>query len=98
MADGEYELTLQEVQASNTRCSPKKLSAWESIPDLKNSGTFEVFNRGPTIKFKLSWVTEPVNGFTERQPTNPLPNADNKENRPGNSMYFLLFIKNFYRN
>ncbi|XP_034951843.1 polycomb protein suz12-B isoform X2 [Chelonus insularis] len=85
LTDGDYELGLQEVQ-TNVKSSPKKHSSWESIVDIKECGPFEVFSRGPTLKFRLSWTTEPSNGLVDR-PTliHPLPNGDNKENRPGNT-------------
>ncbi|XP_043465594.1 polycomb protein suz12-B [Leptopilina heterotoma] len=85
LTDGDYELGLQEVQA-NVRSSPKKHSSWETIPDIKDCSPFDVFTRGPTLKFRLSWTMEPSNGFVDRPvAVNPLPNGDNKENRPGNN-------------
>jgi hypothetical protein len=85
LTDGDYELGLQEVQTS-VRSSPKKYSSWETIPSVKDCGPFDVFGRGPTLKFRLNWTTEPSNGYVDRPPpVNPLPSADNKENRPGNS-------------
>ncbi|XP_046751712.1 polycomb protein suz12-B isoform X1 [Diprion similis] len=84
LTDGDYELGLQEVQ-TNVRASPKKHSSWECITEIKECGPFEVFSRGPTLKFRLSWTTEPSNGLVDRPPPiHPLPNGDNKENRPGN--------------
>ncbi|XP_001605309.1 polycomb protein suz12-B isoform X2 [Nasonia vitripennis] len=85
LTDGDYELSLQEVQTS-VRASPKKHSSWEVIPDIKDCGPFDVFGRGPTLKFRLNWTAEPSNGFVDRPPPiNPLPSGDNKENRPGNN-------------
>ncbi|XP_063976652.1 polycomb protein suz12-B [Diachasmimorpha longicaudata] len=85
LTDGDYELGLQEVQ-TNVRSSPKKHSSWETISDIKECGPFEVFSRGPTLKFRLSWTTEPSNGLVDRPSLiHPLPNGDNKENRPGNT-------------
>lgn len=90
LTDGDYELGLQEVQA-NVRSSPKKHSSWETIPDIKDCSPFDVFTRGPTLKFRLSWTMEPSNGFVDRPvAVNPLPNGDNKENRPGNSEFLSL--------
>ncbi|KAG7205440.1 hypothetical protein KM043_007432 [Ampulex compressa] len=84
LTDGDYELGLQEVQ-TNVRSSPKKHSSWESVPDIKERGPFEVFTKGPTLKFRLSWTMEPSNGLVDRPaPIHPLPNGDNKENRSGN--------------
>lgn len=90
LTDGDYELGLQEVQTS-VRASPKKHGSWETIPDIKDCGPFDVFGRGPTLKFRLNWTTEPSNGYVDRPPPiNPLPiSADNKENRPGNSEDFI---------
>ncbi|XP_014609982.1 PREDICTED: polycomb protein suz12-B isoform X1 [Polistes canadensis] len=85
LTDGDYELGLQEVHA-NVRSSPKKYSSWESVPDIKDSGPFEVFSRGPTLKFRLSWTMEPSNGLVDRPaPIHPVPSGDNKENRSGNT-------------
>ncbi|XP_031830748.1 polycomb protein Su(z)12 isoform X1 [Nomia melanderi] len=85
LTDGDYELGLQEVQ-TNVRSSPKKHSSWESVPDIKECGPFEVFSKGPTLKFRLNWTTEPSNGLVDRPtPIHPLPSGDNKENRSGNT-------------
>ncbi|KAK2584933.1 hypothetical protein KPH14_002528 [Odynerus spinipes] len=85
LTDGDYELGLQEVQ-TNVRSSPKKYSSWESVPDIKECGPFEVFSRGPTLKFRLSWTMEPSNGLVDRPaPIHPVPSGDNKENRSGNT-------------
>ncbi|XP_021916525.1 polycomb protein suz12-B isoform X2 [Zootermopsis nevadensis] len=87
LTDGDYELVLQEVQA-NVKGSPKKLSSWESIGEIKEEcGPFEVFSKGPTLKFHLSWTTEPSNGLVDRpKPLCPqdhsLDSSSNKENRP----------------
>jgi len=37
LTDGDYELVLQEVQA-NVKGSPKKLSSWETIGEIKEVG------------------------------------------------------------
>ncbi|XP_032664577.1 polycomb protein suz12-B isoform X1 [Odontomachus brunneus] len=85
LTDGDYELGLQEVQ-TNIRSSPKKHSSWESLPDIKNCEPFEVFSAGPTLKFRLSWTTEPSNGLVDRPtPIHPIPSGDNKENRSANA-------------
>jgi polycomb protein SUZ12 len=47
-----------------------------------------VFSKGPTLKFRLSWTTEPSNGLVDRpKPLRPqdhsLDSSSNKENRPG---------------
>ncbi|XP_078039791.1 polycomb protein Su(z)12 isoform X2 [Augochlora pura] len=85
LTDGDYELGLQEVQ-TNVRSSPKKHSSWESVPDIKECGPFEVFSKGPTLKFRLNWTMEPSNGLVDRPaPIHPIPSGDNKENRSGNT-------------
>ncbi|KAJ8687893.1 hypothetical protein QAD02_023688 [Eretmocerus hayati] len=85
LTDGDYELNLQEVQTS-LRSSPKKHSTWESIPDIKDSAPFDAFSRGPSIKFRLNWTSQPSNDLVDRpSPINPVPGIDNKENRPGNN-------------
>lgn len=84
---GDYELGLQEVQ-TNIRSSPKKHNSWESVPDIKNCEPFEVFSAGPTLKFRLSWTTEPSNSLVDRPaPIHPLPSGDNKENRSANGQF-----------
>ncbi|XP_058792791.1 polycomb protein suz12-B isoform X2 [Phymastichus coffea] len=85
LTDGDYELSLQEVQPQ-VRASPKKHNSWETIPNIKDCGPFDVFSRGPVLKFRLNWTQEPSTDFVDRPPPlNPLPNGDNKENRPGNN-------------
>lgn len=42
LTDGDYELVLQEVQA-NVKGSPKKLSSWESIGEIKEVSGFHSF-------------------------------------------------------
>nr|XP_034190180.1 polycomb protein suz12-B [Osmia lignaria] len=85
LTDGDYELGLQEVQ-TNIRSSPKKHSSWESVPDIKECGPFEVFSKGPTLKFRLNWTTEPSTGLVDRpSPIHTAPNGDNKENRSVNT-------------
>lgn len=89
LTDGDYELGLQEVQ-TNIRSSPKKHSSWETVPDIKECGPFEVFSKGPTLKFRLNWTTEPSNGLVDRPtPIHPIPGGDNKENRSGNSKFHM---------
>ncbi|PSN48543.1 hypothetical protein C0J52_05918 [Blattella germanica] len=87
LTDGDYELVLQEVQA-NVKGSPKKLSSWETIGEIKEEcGPFEVFSKGPTLKFRLNWTTEPSSGFVDRPKPlrshdHALDSSSNKENRP----------------
>lgn len=87
LTDGEYELGLQEVQ-TNVRSSPKKHSSWETVADIKDCEPFNMFRQGPTLKFRLSWTTEPSNGLVDRpSPIPPIPNGDNKENRSANGQF-----------
>lgn len=88
LTDGEYELSLQEVQTS-IRSSPKKHSSWETVPDINGCREpFETFMQGPKLKFRLSWTTEPSNGLVDRpMPISPIPNGDNKENRSANGQF-----------
>lgn len=48
LTDGDYELVLQEVQA-NVKGSPKKLSSWEAIGEIKEVSIFP-----PPEDFKLN--------------------------------------------
>lgn len=94
LTDGEYELGLQEVQ-TNVRSSPKKHSSWETIADIKDCEPFNMFRQGPTLKFRLSWTTEPSNGLVDRPipiPIPPIPSGDNKENRSANGQYKIIII------
>ncbi|XP_018340905.1 PREDICTED: polycomb protein suz12-B isoform X1 [Trachymyrmex septentrionalis] len=85
LTDGEYELGLQEVQ-TNIRSSPKKHSCWETMVDIKECEPFDMFRQGPTLKFRLSWTTEPSNGLVDRpMPIPQIPSGDNKENRSANA-------------
>ncbi|RLU17543.1 hypothetical protein DMN91_009778 [Ooceraea biroi] len=87
LTDGEYELGLQEVQ-TNIRASPKKHSSWETVADIKDCEPFEMFRQGPTLKFRLSWTTEPSNGLVDRPtPIPAIPSGDNKENRSANGQF-----------
>jgi len=49
LTDGDYELVLQEVQA-NVKGSPKKLSSWETIGEIKEVGGDCCFLTGITLK------------------------------------------------
>lgn len=83
LTDGNYELSLQEVQTS-VRSSPKKQSFWETITEVTDCTAFGVFNKCPTLKFKLTWVTDnETNGENKVGCTN----GDNKENQPRNGNF-----------
>jgi len=49
LTDGDYELVLQEVQA-NVKGSPKKLSSWETIGEIKEVGGDCCFLTDITLK------------------------------------------------
>ena len=80
LTEGEYELVLGEVEG--TKISPnKKNSSWEIIDtDTVNmsSSQFSVFSSSPTLKFRLSWCSEPAGALVERpRPLMPRDNVDN---------------------
>ena len=77
LTEGEYELVLGE--AEGTKISPnKKNSSWEIIDTETvnmSSSQFSVFGSSPTLKFRLSWCSEPAGGLVERP--RPLMPRDN---------------------
>lgn len=73
LAEGEYELALQEIVPTVKNNSPKKYSTWEMLPDEtsleifeKPDNPFDVFSKCPTLKFCLKWTTELCSGFVDR--------------------------------
>ena len=90
---GDYELGLQEIQ-NVSKTSPKKNSQWVTMESTEDEA-FEIFSKGPMIKFRLDWSAEKCNGVVDRPKplrTNgqSVDAAGNKENRPGE--YHLKFI------
>ena len=80
LTEGEYELVLGEAEGN--KISPnKKNSSWEIIDtDTVNmsSSQFSVFSSSPTLKFRLSWCSEPAGALVERpRPLMPRDNVDN---------------------
>ena len=77
LTEGEYELVLGESEG--TKISPnKKNSSWEIIDTETvnmSSSQFSVFSSSPTLKFRLSWCSEPAGGLVERP--RPLMPRDN---------------------
>ncbi|XP_031571948.1 polycomb protein SUZ12-like [Actinia tenebrosa] len=73
LTDGDYELALQEKykRPGRKRGLLSNKSSWENI-FKGNMGPFEVFAYGPTIKFKLSWSSDPAIPLTRRPTTLPL--------------------------
>ncbi|XP_055008769.1 polycomb protein suz12-like isoform X2 [Boleophthalmus pectinirostris] len=62
LLDGEYEVSLQEVEESPI-C--KKRATWETTVDGKRLPPFENFSQGPTLQFTLRWT----NDTSETPPT-----------------------------
>ena len=80
LTEGEYELVLGEAEGS--KISPnKKNSSWEIIDTEtvnSSSSQFSVFSSSPTLKFRLSWCSEPAGALVERpRPLMPRDNVDN---------------------
>lgn len=65
LTDGEYEVTLSETDLATLKFSPKKNSAWETLPSGETNH-FGVFESSPTVKFRLSWTREPAGPLVER--------------------------------
>lgn len=76
LTDGDYDVYLQEVTAP-IKTSPKKYSNWESVSDLGNAN-LDVLDKGPIIRFKLTWSQEPCKQFMEIP--KPYIIGNNKEN------------------
>ena len=70
LTEGEYELVLGDVDKSGNKISPaKKNSSWEIIDTETanmSSSQFSVFSNSPTLKFRLSWCSEPAGAMVER--------------------------------
>lgn len=80
LSNGDYEVVLQEV-ASQMKNSPKKHSSWESVSELNECcGNIEAFMKGPTVKFKLNWTSQPSGRFVDRPKPYPILDNSNKEN------------------
>lgn len=80
LTEGEYELILSDSQGCKSKLSPKKTPTWEII-DVDPASTsptdhkFQVFSHSPTLKFRLSWCSEPAGAMVERP--RPLMPRDN---------------------
>ncbi|XP_018320290.1 polycomb protein Su(z)12 isoform X2 [Agrilus planipennis] len=80
LTDGDYEVVMQEIPGIS-KTSPKKHSSWENISDLSDTCcNLDVFMKGPSLKFKLSWSQNAIGRYVERP--KPYPICDNKENVP----------------
>lgn len=71
LTEGEYELVLGETDVkTGNKISPKKNASWEIIDAetaSMSSAQFNIFNHSPTLKFRLSWCSEPA-GKTQECP------------------------------
>jgi len=79
LTEGEYELVMTDSDGKS-KISPKKNSSWEIIDVDPNSTSpsqhqFQVFSHSPTLKFRLSWCSEPAGSMVERP--RPLMPRDN---------------------
>uniref|UniRef100_A0A3B4B5A4 Polycomb protein SUZ12-like zinc finger domain-containing protein n=1 Tax=Periophthalmus magnuspinnatus TaxID=409849 RepID=A0A3B4B5A4_9GOBI len=81
LLDGEYEVSLQEVEDSPIG---KKRATWETTVDGRRLPPFENFSQGPTLQFTLRWTSD--SSETPSAPTTkPLStrNTDtNQETKP----------------
>uniref|UniRef100_A0A8C6SB38 SUZ12 polycomb repressive complex 2 subunit n=1 Tax=Neogobius melanostomus TaxID=47308 RepID=A0A8C6SB38_9GOBI len=55
LLDGEYEVSMQEVEESPIG---KKRATWETTVDGKRLPPFENFSQGPTLQFTLRWTND----------------------------------------
>lgn len=55
LLDGEYEVSMQEVEESPVG---KKRATWETTVDGKRLPPFENFSQGPTLQFTLRWTND----------------------------------------
>lgn len=92
LAEGEYELALQEIVSLAKNCSPKKHSTWEIISDDtsleifdKPDNPFEVFSKCPTLKFILKWTHEPSPSFVDRPKLTDKQSSEAMTNGEGDS-------------
>lgn len=83
LTEGDYEVALQDL---TTKVPSKKQATWETVMDGKAVGPFEVFNKCPTLKFKLNWNQQPIQGIVENwelltpAPEPPVKNHNNHIN------------------
>ena len=79
LTEGEYELVMADCEGKSNKISPqKKSSSWEIIDSetaAMSSQQFQVFSHSPTLKFRLSWSSEPAGAMVERP--RPLMPRDN---------------------
>ncbi|CAG2067048.1 unnamed protein product, partial [Timema podura] len=82
LTNGDYVLGLDEV-VTNGKNSPKKHASWETINEIEMSKGVASF-KGPTLKFRLRWTSQPSSRFVDRPKLLPDSSSDisNKENRP----------------
>ncbi|CAL9692750.1 unnamed protein product [Knipowitschia caucasica] len=65
LLDGEYEVSLQELEESPV-C--KKRATWETTVDGKRLPPFENFSQGPTLQFTLRWTNVSIDTQTVTKP------------------------------
>nr|CAD7424807.1 unnamed protein product [Timema monikensis] len=82
LTNGDYVLGLDEV-VTHGKNSPKKHASWETINEIEMSKGVASF-KGPTLKFRLRWTSQPSSRFVDRPKLLPDSSSDisNKENRP----------------
>ncbi|GAB0098124.1 Polycomb protein Su(z)12 [Sergentomyia squamirostris] len=91
LTEGEYQLTLQEINQPTLGIngkSPRKYSSWENLTMFTGdpSTVEESFDRAPILKFMLYWTEKSHTGILEYADLGQfLKNHDvsNKENDPG---------------
>ncbi|KAK2160521.1 hypothetical protein LSH36_131g00036 [Paralvinella palmiformis] len=57
LTEGEYEIALHDMRQ---KVLSKKHATWETVMGGQAIGPFEVFNKCPTLKFKLAWSQLPL--------------------------------------
>lgn len=91
LTEGEYQLTLQEINhppvAVNGK-SPRKYSSWENLAIITTdpSGIEDCFDKAPILKFMLYWTEKPHTGimdYAEMSHLSKNHDMSNKENDPG---------------
>lgn len=74
LIDGDYELVMKEIIASETNGtspngsdkSPRKGNASWSTLDSANSEPLNILTCGPILKFRLEWANDPISALVDR--------------------------------
>lgn len=77
LLDGEYEVSMQEVEESPVG---KKRATWETTVDGKRLPPFENFSQGPTLQFTLRWTNDTSENLTPPT-TKPLSTRNTDTNQ-----------------